>query len=53
VYANVYLTDKIVKIDYSNGKIVETYTLDHIVKKEPQAKMDEVLNGIAYNAKSK
>jgi glutaminyl-peptide cyclotransferase len=57
VFANVYQTDKIVKIDPSSGFVVAKIDLAGIIQKfapnyipEPD---DEVLNGIAYDSATK
>lgn len=54
VYANIWLTNTIVKIDPSNGEVVGQLDLSKMGKevqlKDPQA---DVLNGIAYEKKSK
>jgi glutaminyl-peptide cyclotransferase len=51
IYANIWLTDFIVKIDPSNGKVVGRLDLTSLVfeakNKYPKS---EVLNGIAYDA---
>jgi len=54
VYANIWLTNTIVKIDPATGEIVGKLDLskigNEVKQKDPQA---DVLNGIAYEAKSK
>ncbi|MCA6450020.1 MAG: glutaminyl-peptide cyclotransferase, partial [Chitinophagaceae bacterium] len=60
IYANVWLTNKIVKIDPATGKVVAqadfSYVLDKYapgaISAESQAS-DEVLNGIAYDSVGK
>jgi len=51
IYANVWRTDSIVKIDTSNGKVVGILDLSSLVfeakNKQPNA---DVLNGIAYDS---
>lgn len=51
IYANVWQTDSIVKIDTSNGKVVGFLNLNSLVfeakNKNPNA---DVLNGIAYDS---
>ncbi len=51
IYANVWLTNSIVKIDTSNGKVVGRLDLSSLVfeakNKNPHA---DVLNGIAYDS---
>lgn len=54
VYANIWLSNKIVKIDPSNGEVVGQMDLSKMGQdvrlKDPDA---DVLNGIAYESKSK
>lgn len=50
VYANVYLTDQIVKIELVSGKIVETHKFADLVEEEQKLGHKQVLNGIGYNA---
>lgn len=60
IYANVWLTNKIVKIDPINGKVVAQADFSYVLNKyapgaitdEKQA-TDEVLNGIAYDSVGK
>jgi glutamine cyclotransferase len=49
IYANVYQTDKIVKIDLLSGNILETHRFPQLTKKERESGHLEVLNGIAYH----
>jgi len=59
VYANIYQTECIARIDPLTGKVHGWIVLDDIlnrVKKEnavPNRKHDNVLNGIAYNPETK
>lgn len=48
VYANIYQTDKIVKINPNNGKIVATIDFTGLLPNELSYGVD-VLNGIAWN----
>jgi len=50
IYANVWQTDKIIKIDPSNGKVVAVINCKKLVPKEYVRSQDNVLNGIAYNS---
>jgi glutamine cyclotransferase len=54
IYANIWQTNYIVKIDPKQGKVIAKYDLTSIVNQyitnSPNA---DVLNGIAYNKKSK
>lgn len=56
VYANIYQTDYIIKIDPTNGHIVGKLNLQGLLQKSNKpynpASVD-VLNGIAYNAEKK
>ena len=59
IYANVYETDCIVKIEPSTGKVKKRYHLPDLRKAEEQYHVDTnrystefVLNGIAYDEKS-
>ncbi|CAD8157551.1 unnamed protein product [Paramecium pentaurelia] len=49
LFANIYLTTKIVAIDLENKKIIATYDFQELVKDANRKKRDECLNGIAYN----
>ncbi len=48
VYANVYQTDKIVKINPSNGKVAAEIDMSGILSEQYKQDVD-VLNGIAWN----
>ena len=57
-YINVYMSDKIIKVDMK-GKIIKTYVFDNLIEYEikmnsldsVRVKRGDVLNGIAYNKK--
>lgn len=49
VYANLYMTDKIVVIDPSSGKVVEYIDMNGLLKPSDKKPDTDVLNGIAYN----
>jgi glutamine cyclotransferase len=51
IYANVYQTDNIVKIDPNAGKVVGILDLTNIRPKNGVAVSGDVLNGIAYDSK--
>jgi glutamine cyclotransferase len=51
VYANVWQTDFIVRIDPATGKVVGLIDLRGLQAKAGRSGLDEVLNGIAYDAK--
>lgn len=56
LYANVWLTDRIVKIDPKTGNVlawIDLSDLVHEVNKHRQSIPIDVANGIAYNAKTK
>lgn len=48
VYANVYTTDRIVKIDLNSGQVVGQLDLKGLLKKEYITGQIDYLNGIAY-----
>jgi hypothetical protein len=58
-YINVYMSDKIIKVDMK-GKIIKTYVFDNLIEYEIKMKSldsirvrrGDVLNGIAYNKKN-
>lgn len=49
VWANVYTTNQIVKIDACTGKVLGQLDLEKLYPKNVQRDYDHVLNGIAYN----
>jgi len=51
VYANVYQTDRIARIDPSSGKVVGWIDLAGILSAADRDRQVDVLNGIAYDAK--
>ena len=54
VYANVYTTDWLVKIDLDNGKVVGKINLTDLKLEEDKKSSDALeTNGIAYNPKNK
>lgn len=50
IYANIYTTNQIAKIEAKSGKVISVVELSEIVKENPDG---EVLNGIAYSPESK
>ncbi|MBE9468610.1 MAG: glutaminyl-peptide cyclotransferase [Bacteroidetes bacterium] len=50
IYANVWQTNNIIKIDPTNGKVVAVINCKKLVPKEYIGSQDNVLNGIAYNS---
>lgn len=53
VYANVYTTNRIVKIEYETGKVVANINLDGILTMINPDKQVDVLNGIAIHPVTK
>ena len=51
VYANVYQTNRIARIDPNSGKVVGWIDLTGILSSEDRLREVDVLNGIAYDAK--
>jgi glutamine cyclotransferase len=52
IYANIWHSDKIVRIDPANGKILAWIDLAGLRKPEDADNDDNVLNGIAYDEKN-
>jgi len=52
IWLNVYMTNRIVKVDYELGKVVEEYDGSALTAHEKGRKYGEVLNGIAYHQQS-
>jgi glutaminyl-peptide cyclotransferase len=50
IYANVYQTDRIARIDPSSGKVVGWIDLTGILPASDRLRQVDVLNGIAYDA---
>lgn len=50
LFANVYLTDRIVRIDPADGRVTGTLDLSGLRQQLPSAHLAEALNGIAYRA---
>jgi len=53
VYANIYTTDFIVKIDPATGKVVERWDMPGLLGDADRDQRTDVLNGIAYDGGSK
>jgi glutamine cyclotransferase len=51
IYANVYQTDRIARIDPSSGRVVGWIDLAGILGPADRVRQVDVLNGIAYDAK--
>jgi len=52
VYANIWLTNTIMRIDPSSGKVLGTIDLGGLLAGDPGFENADVLNGIAYDAKT-
>ncbi len=52
IYANVYQTDRIARIDPKNGKVVGWIDCTGILKRADRTGNEDVLNGIAYDAQT-
>jgi len=52
VWANVYMTNRIVRIDPYSGRVVGSVDMTGLLSDADRAAGAEVLNGIAYDAKS-
>ncbi len=50
IYANIYTTEQIAKIDATTGKVITVFELKNLDKGNPKA---DVLNGIAWNPSTK
>lgn len=53
IYANVWQTDTIVKIDPASGKVTQTINLKNLRQDNGVAPTGDVLNGIAYDSTKK
>ena len=51
VYANIWQTDRIARIDPASGRVVGWIDLGGLLSAEEGRSEDNVLNGIAYDAK--
>ena len=52
VYANIYQTNRIARIDPASGKVVGWIDLTGLLSPEDQLRQVDVLNGIAYDAQA-
>ncbi|SDD16884.1 glutaminyl-peptide cyclotransferase [Williamwhitmania taraxaci] len=52
IWANVYMTDRIVKIDPKTGAVVADVMCRNLLKSSDKKGNTDVLNGIAYDAKT-
>lgn len=53
IYANIWLDNRIVKIDATSGKVIAELDMTSIIPTEYQNHQAKVLNGIAYNPENK
>jgi len=53
IWANVYTTDEVVRIDPASGKVTGVIDLTGLLARQYQTPKTEVLNGIAYDAQTK
>lgn len=53
IWANIWKTNQIIIINPENGKVEKTFYFDSIAKNHKKKNIDEVMNGIAYDAKNK
>ena len=52
IFANIFQTDKIVKIDPETGRVKGWIDLEGLLKKQSVKEPVDVLNGIAYDKKN-
>lgn len=52
IYANVWQTDDIIRIDPASGKVLSVIQLTGILPSSARSGVEDVLNGIAYDAKT-
>ena len=52
IWANIWMTNKIVIIDKQNGNVIQTLNFDGLYNSKKK-NIDDVMNGIAYNSKTK
>ena len=52
LWANIYTTDKIAKIDLKTGKVLAYIDLTEILPQKDYDRYTDVLNGIAYDEKN-
>jgi len=53
IWANIYQTDKIAVIDAESGKVLAYLNLENMLPAQDETDETDVLNGIAYDARSK
>lgn len=52
ILANIWMTDRIARIDPATGEVIDWIDLSALTKKARPSSQDAVLNGIAYDAKA-
>ena len=52
IWANLYLTDKVARIDPSSGKVLGYIDFKNLLPSKDRTENTDVLNGIAYNSKT-
>lgn len=52
IYANVWQTDRIARIDPDSGRVISWVVLDGLLSETDQQQPVDVLNGIAYDARN-
>jgi glutaminyl-peptide cyclotransferase len=52
IYANIWLTDRIAKIDPQTGQVISWIDLTNLLPQKDRRNSDAVLNGIAYDPES-
>ncbi len=53
IFANIWKTDEIVVINPANGEVIQSFDFTDLYPKSERAKKSDVMNGIAYNKKTK
>lgn len=51
IYANIWMTERVARIDPASGKVIGWIDLAGLLTPEDRARQVDVLNGIAYDAK--
>lgn len=49
IFANIWMTDKIIVINPEDGKVIKTFEFPGLYPASKRANREDVLNGIAYN----
>lgn len=53
IYANIWMKNKIAKIDFRTGKVLGYFDLTSLIPEKYRTHYSDVLNGIAYNSDNK